>query len=72
MSDDTKRLVIGAGNIATEVFDDQLSEDQVYRLPQDGWPIFKVRGKLACRPAAMHAEMARREERALKRAGKAG
>jgi hypothetical protein len=53
------------------VFDGQLSEDQIYRLPQDGWPIFKVRGKLACRPATMNAEIARREAEALKRSAKA-
>jgi hypothetical protein len=65
MDDDTNRLIIGAGNIAAQVFGGQLSDDQVYRLPQDGWPIFKVRGKLACRPVAMRAEIARREEEAI-------
>jgi len=71
MNDNDDLLIIGAGNIATKVFDDQLSDDQVYRLPQDGWPIFKIRGKLACRPAAMRAEIARRETEALKRSAKA-
>jgi hypothetical protein len=63
-------LIIGAEKIAKVIFGDQLSEDQVYRLPKDGWPIFKVRGKLACRPATMRDEIARREAEAIKR-GKA-
>ena len=67
----SEKLVIGAEAIAKEIFDDELSPDQVYRLPKDGWPIFKVRGKLAARPASMRAEMARREAEVVKR-GRAG
>jgi hypothetical protein len=70
MNDDT--LVIGATRINEEFFDGQLSEDQVYRLPKDGWPIFKLLGKIAARPSAMRAEIARREAEAAKRGERAG
>jgi hypothetical protein len=62
-----EKLIIGAERISEEFFDGELSPDQVYRLPKDGWPIFKVRGKLAARPASMRAEMARREAETAKR-----
>jgi hypothetical protein len=60
-------LVIGATRINEKFFDGQLSEDQVYRLPKDGWPIFKLLGKLAARPSAMRAEVTRREAETAKR-----
>jgi hypothetical protein len=64
-----KDLIIGAEPIARDVFDGQLTDDQVYRLAakDGGWPIFKIRGKLACRRSAMLAEMARREAEAAQR-----
>jgi hypothetical protein len=64
---DSDELSIGAEQIAEKCFDNELSPDQVYRLPKDGWPIFKVRGKLAARPASIRAEMARREAATIKR-----
>jgi hypothetical protein len=62
-----EKLIIGAERISEEFFGGELSPDQVYRLPKDGWPIFKVRGKLATRPASMRAEMSRREAEVVKR-----
>jgi hypothetical protein len=62
-----EKLIIGAERISEEFFDGELSPDQVYRLPKDGWPIFIVRGKLAARPASMRAEMSRREAEMVKR-----
>jgi hypothetical protein len=63
-----EKLIIGAERISEEFFGGELSPDQVYRLPKDGWPIIKVRGKLAARPASMRAEIARRESEVVQRA----
>jgi hypothetical protein len=54
-------LLIGARAIARNFFADQLSERQVYRLPEQGWPIFKLLNKLTCRPSAMREHAARLE-----------
>jgi hypothetical protein len=53
--------VIGAKNIAREVFKDKLNERQIYRMAEaGGWGFFRVQNKLACLPSVMLGEMARR------------
>ena len=60
---DEADLEIGAANIARNIFGGRVTERQVYRMahPQQGWPFFRVQGKLALRPSAARSEMARRE-----------
>jgi hypothetical protein len=59
------KLAIGARAIAERAFDNELSPAQVYRLHEEGgWPIFKLRGKLACYPESVRAELRQREEAA--------
>jgi hypothetical protein len=60
------KLCLGAEAIAREIFNGALSPKQIYRLAdKGGWPIFKVQGKLAARPAACRREICRREAEAL-------
>jgi hypothetical protein len=66
MSDDDT-LYIGPEAISQGVFDGKLSKHQVYRLPLDGWPIFKIRSKLAAWHKPMRAEMERRQAAARER-----
>jgi hypothetical protein len=62
---DDDKLSIGAVAIARDCFDDDVSTRQVYRLAEEGgWPIFRLRGKLTARRAAMRAELRRREAKA--------
>ena len=70
MSDE---LLVGAERIATVAFDGAVSPDQVYRMAREGWPIIRVRGKLAARPAAIrkHIEDLEREALALGRKSEA-
>ena len=63
-SNDTD-LAIGAEAIARHCFDGKVSARQVYRMAEQGWPIFYILGKLAARPSAIRREMARREEHAV-------
>jgi hypothetical protein len=58
---DGEKLCIGAEAISREIFAGALTTKQVYRLAEKGgWPIFKVQGKLAARPASCRAEIRRR------------
>jgi hypothetical protein len=63
--DDADALVIGAEAISEEIFKGQIIPRAVYRLAEEGgWPIFKIRNKLAARRRPMYAEIERREEAA--------
>jgi hypothetical protein len=69
MNDQQNEIEIGAEAIAKSVFGGKISSRQVYRMAEEGgWPIFRVRGKLAARPVAMRAEIERREREGLERA----
>jgi hypothetical protein len=65
--DEEDDLEVGAVAISRNIFKNKFSPRQVYRMPEEGWPIFKIRGKLAARPRSMRAEMARREAEATRR-----
>lgn len=62
-ADDSDEIAIGAAAIAHRCFADAITDRQVYRLAEEnsGWPFFRLRGKLAMRPAAARAEVQRRE-----------
>jgi len=55
-------LEVGAEAIAQNIFRGKVNPRQVYRMaePGNGWPIFRLQGKLAAWHGAMRAEMARR------------
>jgi hypothetical protein len=61
---DDDDLVFGAAAIAQDIFRGRIEPRAVYHLANEGWPIIKVRNKLAARRRAMFAEIARREEAA--------
>jgi hypothetical protein len=58
-------LEIGAEAIAQNIFQGKVSSRQVYRMAEQGWPVFRIQNKLAARPSAVRAEMARREALAV-------
>jgi hypothetical protein len=63
-------LEIGAEAIAQNIFKGRVRPRQVYRMAERGdWPFFRILNKLAARPSAMRAEMARREAEAIRRQG---
>jgi hypothetical protein len=63
---DADEICIGAEAIARDIFKGKLTPRQVYRLAEEGgWPIFRLRGKLAARPPAVRAEVIRRERLAV-------
>jgi hypothetical protein len=66
---DEADLEIGAEAIAQNIFKGKVTGRQVYRMVGQGWPIFRLQNKLAARPSAMRAEMARREAEAIQRRG---
>ena len=63
MSDDDE-LVIGAEEIAKEIFGGRLNPRQIYRLLEnepEPWGAFKILNKWCGRRGRMRAELARRE-----------
>ena len=59
-------VVLGAEAISDRIFGGELTPKQVYRLAEEGsWPIFRIRGKLACFPDSMLAHMKTLEEQAV-------
>jgi hypothetical protein len=62
---DEADLEIGAEAIAQRIFKGRVTPRQIYRMTGQGWPFFRVQGKIAARPSAIRAEMARREAAAL-------
>jgi hypothetical protein len=57
-------LAVGAREIAHRCFGGGIDPRSVYRLADEGWPIFKMLGKLTARPSTIRAEIERREQRA--------
>jgi hypothetical protein len=56
-------LAIGAVAIARDCFDNKIPPRKVYRLAEQGWPIFDLdHRRKAARRSAIKAEMARRED----------
>lgn len=59
-------LVVGARAIRREIFQDTISERAVYRVAeQEGWPIWRLRGKLTTRRSACREHVARLEANAM-------